>query len=144
MHMENLTLFDLNGQSIRLDQLIDGKASLLLFYNNQCLGCTGRAIPYAYELQQDFPEAQVIGIHSNFNGLQATKQEINEVFTSGESPFPIFNDNGRKLYDHFKAEGTPHWVLFNKEGKMINSVFGSQANAQNRLWYALNELESPN
>lgn len=139
--MENRTLFDLDGNSFQLSDLIAGRPTLLLLYNNNCLGCTGRAIPYAYELQQEFIEIQVIGIHSNFNGQQATKKTINEIFSTGKSPFPIYNDDGHKLYDDLNAEGTPHWVLYNEKSELINSIFGSQPNAQNRLWYSLSELQ---
>lgn len=140
-NMENRALFDLEGKAFELRKLIADKPTLLLLYNNQCLGCTGRAIPYAYELQQEFSDIQVIGVHSNFNGRQATKQEINEIFTASKAPLPIYNDDGRKLYDELNAEGTPHWVLYNEKGELINSIFGSQPNAQNRLWYALRELQ---
>jgi len=43
-------------------------------------------------------------------------------------------------YEKFKAEGTPHWLIFDKNRELKYSIFGSQANAHNRLLYALEEL----
>jgi len=114
------------------------KPILLLFYNNQCLGCTGRAIPFAYKLQNEFA-CRLILIHSDF-GRVSTEEEIKSIFTVTEIPFEIYKDENHQLYNHFNCEGTPHWVLFNQQAEVIQSIFGSQANAQNRLFYSLDEV----
>lgn len=132
----------LDNKSINiLDKYYDNNL-LILFYNNDCLGCTGRAIPLAHKMMQEFKEIEAIGIHSNFNRT-VTKDEIIEIFTSKEIPFPIYIDEEHKVYDLYKCEGTPHWVIINKKGKIYRSFFGSQGNSQTRLWYALSELTQP-
>lgn len=115
------------------------KKLLILMYNNQCLGCTGRAIPFAYQLQLENPEIQVVGIHTVFNKQQATETEIKSIFTSGELPFPIYLDEDHSVFDQFESSGTPQWVLITEAGKLYRSLFGSQEAAQNRLFYALEE-----
>ncbi len=111
---------------------------LLLFYNNQCLGCTGRAIPFAFQLQQEF-SCRVVLIHSDF-GQPSTAKTIASIFTTKAIPFEIYRDEYHKLYDYFSCEGTPHWVLINQQAEVVQSIFGSQANAQNRLLYSLEEV----
>ena len=136
----NINVLDLDGVPVDLMQQYKDTVLLLIIYNNDCLGCTGRAIPLAYEFQQEFPSIQVVGIHANFVGRTADKASIKAIFTSGELPFPIYIDRDHQVYDQFASEGTPQWVLLTAYGTVFRSVFGSQANAKNRLYYALESL----
>lgn len=129
----------LDNQTINISEKYYNKNLLILFYNNNCLGCTGRALPLAYKVMQEFKEIEVIGIHCNFN-RPITKDEIIEIFTSKELPFPIYIDEEHKVYDLYRCEGTPHWIIINKLGEMYKSFFGSQENSQTRLWFSLSEL----
>ncbi|WP_438961364.1 TlpA family protein disulfide reductase [Nonlabens sp.] len=138
--INTITVKDLNGRLVDLLKLFPKKIQLLIIYNNDCLGCTGRALPLAYEFQQQFPSIQVAGIHTNFTNREGTPENIKSVFTSGELPFPIFIDEHHTVYDQFKAEGTPQWLLITEEGVLFRSIFGSQNNAKNRLYYALESI----
>lgn len=130
----------LDEKPVDLLDLYQGHVVLVLFYNNKCLGCTGRAIPLAYEYQQSFAGLKVVGIHSNFGGEVINKGDILSIFTVDELPFPIFIDDDHRMYDQFNCEGTPHWVLISKEGEVFRSIFGSQRGTQNRMLYALEEV----
>ena len=131
---------DLDGVKVNLIERYKDKVLLLLIYNNHCLSCTGRALPLAYEFQLDYPSIQVAAIHADFPTREGTKENIKSVFTSGEVPFPIYIDQDHKVYEQFHAEGTPHWLLINSNGQLYRSIFGSQDNAKNRLFYALESL----
>lgn len=133
---------DFENNSIDLLEKYPRKPLLIIIYNNQCLGCTGRAIPLAYELQKANEDIQVIGIHSSFNALQVTESDIKSIFTIDELPFPIYLDNDHSVYDQFDSAGTPQWVLITKEGQLSRSIFGSQEGAQNRLMYALEQIKN--
>ncbi|HZK96728.1 MAG TPA: redoxin domain-containing protein [Prolixibacteraceae bacterium] len=136
----SIAVTDFEGNKVDLITKYKGLPLLLIFYNNACLGCTGRAIPLAYEFQQENPSIQVIGIHSNFGNAEVTKEDIQSIFTSGEVPFPIYIDKNHSVYDQFDAEGTPQWILITSEGELYKSIFGSQDGAQNRLSYAIEAL----
>ncbi|MDO6596649.1 redoxin domain-containing protein [Oceanihabitans sp. 2_MG-2023] len=138
--IKSIPVLDLDGVATDLMVLYKNKVQLLLIYNNDCLGCTGRAIPLAYKLQQQYPNIQVAGIHADFMHREGTKENIKSIFTSGENPFPIYMDKSHKVYDQFQAEGTPQWLIISKNGELFRSVFGSQDNAQNRIFYALESL----
>ena len=131
-----------NFENTEVDLLkkYSNKPLLLLFYNNACLGCTGRAIPLAYQFKQDYKDIEVIGIHSNFTSNDVSKEDILSIFTINELPFPIYIDKDHKMYDFFNSEGTPQWILLTSKGEVYRSIFGSQDNAQNRLYYALENL----
>tara|TARA_R110002124_G_scaffold206581_1_gene373124 strand:+ start:2889 stop:3335 length:447 start_codon:yes stop_codon:yes gene_type:complete len=140
--VESILVRDFNNNSVDLIKKYKGKPLLAIIYNNQCLGCTGRAIPLAYELQKENEEIQVVGIHTSFNSSQASESDIKSIFTVDALPFPIFLDNGRAIYDQFESSGTPQWVLITKEGKLSRTIFGSQEGAQNRLYYAIEQLKA--
>ncbi|MBQ0769495.1 MAG: redoxin domain-containing protein [Bizionia sp.] len=142
--IQHIKVKDLEGNAVDLMTTYTNKILLLIIYNNDCLGCTGRAIPLAYEFQQNYPTIQVAGIHTNFVNREGTKESIKAIFTSGENPFPIFIDEHHKVFDQFNAEGTPQWLLISEKGELFRSVFGSQDNAQNRLYYALESLVEDN
>ncbi|GAK90598.1 hypothetical protein JCM19297_1914 [Nonlabens ulvanivorans] len=138
----SIVVKDLDLNHVDLIQQHSGKVQLLLIYNNDCLGCTGRAIPLAYEFQLQFPNIEVAAIHSDFTNREGNKENIKAIFTSGEIPFPIYIDQHHQVYDQFKAEGTPQWLLITATGELYRSIFGSQDNAKNRLFYALESLVS--
>lgn len=140
--VKSIEVTNFEGTKLDLMSKYKGKPLLLLFYNNSCLGCTGRAIPLAYEFQQQYSFIQVVGIHSNFGTNTITENDIKSIFTSNEIPFPIYIDEHHKEYDSFKSEGTPQWILITKTGKLYKSIFGSQLGAQNRLYYALESLKN--
>jgi peroxiredoxin len=138
--INKIELETLEGEKTELLTRYLGKPILLLFYNNDCLGCTGRALPMAYDFNLQYRDLKVLGIHSNFGKQDFTKEDIINMFTSKRLPFPIFFDKKRIAYKQFNCEGVPHWIILDKKGEVFRSVFGSQEAAHNRLMYALDEL----
>jgi peroxiredoxin len=139
--VDSILVQDFNGNQIDLINEYRGKPILAIIYNNQCLGCTGRAIPLAYQLQKENAGVQVVGIHSNFTNTKVIENDIKSIFRIHELPFPIFLDEGHLVYDQFDSEGTPQWLLITKDAILSSSIFGSQEGAQNRLFYALEQLD---
>lgn len=138
--IESINVQDFSENHIDLVQKYNKRPMLIIIYNNQCLGCTGRAIPLAYNFQKEYENLQVIGLHSNFNSNKVTEKDIKSIFTIDELPFPIYIDKDHKVYDQFNSEGTPQWLLINANGELERSIFGSQSGSQNRLSYALEQL----
>lgn len=138
--LKSICVTQFDGQKIDLLKKYSNEHLLIIIYNNQCLGCTGRAIPLAYEYQQKYKSLKVIGIHSDFGQSKSNEKEIKSIFTSGDVPFPIYIDRNHEIYDQFESEGTPQWLLINKDKTLYRSIFGSQIGVQNRLLYALEEL----
>lgn len=140
---KNSLLFPLKSLSGEaFDPLLTYKGTpiLMIFYHTSCLGCTGRALPLAFKLQKDHPSVQLVVIHTEFNSMKCSIDDILSVFTDRHPPFPIYLDENAFNFNYFEAQGTPHWLLFDKRGQLKHSIFGSQANAHNRLLYALEEL----
>lgn len=117
-----------------------GKPLLIIIYNNQCIGCVGRAIPLANDFQKEFNNIQVVGLHTSFKEEVIREEDIRSIFTIENLPFPIYIDSNRSVYDQFKSQGTPQWVLIQSDGHLYRSIFGSMADSKNRLMYALESL----
>ena len=141
MILPDIKLTDLKENYHTLSSLIQkSKLNLILFYNTDCLGCTGRAIPLAYKLHQEHLFLALTVIHSNFRNTPFSRDEVLSVFTDQESPIPIYRELNHELYDFFECEGTPHWVLMNDKQEILYSFFGSQDGAQMKLQYAIEEF----
>ena len=124
-----------------------GKPLLILFFYLGCPGCTGRAIPFANRMVLEHGDKiNVLGIHSNFEGPEYSNDNVISTLNSLHVKFPFFKDSGFATTFHdYQAAGTPHWILVNKDGKVIRSIFGSDPNRA-LLWldYAIIEELSNN
>ncbi|MFA7115866.1 MAG: hypothetical protein WC140_01335 [Bacteroidales bacterium] len=149
--ISSINVKDLKNHDINLIEKYKGQNLLIIIYNNQCLGCTGRGIPLAYELGKEFRHIQPIAIHTRFDHNESicakasfkptTVNEIREIFTTGKEPFPIYLDEDNSVYKQFESKGTPQWLIINREGKLFRSFFGSMEGAQNRLGYSIMSLK---
>lgn len=118
-----------------------GKPLLLLFFNLSCAGCTGRALPYTLELQERYPDLQIAAIHSSFSpGSTFSAAQVRSVLDYFGVTYPVFMDDGETTFSHYEAEGTPHWIVFDREGQVHRSFFGSMEGPVQRMEYLLLEL----
>ena len=134
------SLTTLDGSPAPAPEAFLGKPLLILIFNVGCLGCLGRALPFSLKLLDAYPDLQVIAIHTHTPGPDYPPARIEAVKKANHLPYPVYLDQGHETYDRYRAEGTPHWVLLDAEGKVRRSIWGSMANAQQRLDYALAEL----
>lgn len=107
-----------------------GKPLLILFFSLGCPGCLGRAIPYANRVVYENGEnINVIGIHTNFEGIDFAKDRFEKAKEEFYIRFPFYKD---KNYDttflNYGAGGTPHWIIVDKNGIVEYSIFGSAPN----------------
>jgi len=120
-----------------------GRPLLLLFFSLGCPGCLGRAIPYANRIvYEKGTQMNVLGIHTNFEALDFSKEQFETAKEKYFIRFPFFKDqNYDTTFLDFGAGGTPHWILVDAEGKVNYSIFGSDPNnALLRLDLKIQEL----
>ncbi len=142
--MQNTTSIDwrvthLDGSAAPQLADLQGKPTLLLFFSLGCLGCLSRGVPLAQQFAINYPELNVIGVHSNFGNNPYSAGQVQALVDERELQFPVLMDEGHVTYDSFEAEGTPHWVLLDEQGQVEKSFFGSQPNSVQRLTYAMLE-----
>jgi thiol-disulfide isomerase/thioredoxin len=126
-----------------------GKPGVVMFFNLECPGCVSRGLPFLKRLYQEHVEALTIMlIHTAFGHKHYPRDEVVPTLqhfakSFAKLPFPIALDLDGKLAEHYQAAGTPHWLVFNQQGELIKSMFGSQENTQTRLEYVLEEVGKP-
>ncbi|MBT8221284.1 MAG: TlpA family protein disulfide reductase [Bacteroidia bacterium] len=121
-----------------------GKPLLILFFSLGCPGCLGRAIPFANRIAyENEGTMHVLGIHTNFEGVDVSKEKFLKAKEEFYIRFPFFKDyNYDTTFLNYGAGGTPHWILVDEEGNVVYSIFGSDPNnALLRLDYMINELK---
>lgn len=123
-------------------QLIDlqGQYVLLLFYNLGCAGCMGRGLPLAQRIQDLYTELRVILIHSDFGRHTYPAEDIRQATEARITNLEQYRDQEHRTYDAFGAEGTPHWILLDPEGRIHRTFFGSTQAVQVRMDYVLREI----
>jgi thiol-disulfide isomerase/thioredoxin len=120
-----------------------GKPLLILFFNLGCPGCKGRALPFANSIVVDYGNlVNVCGIHTNFEGLDYSDEELIKAKETYYIRFPYYRDfNFNTTFINYEAGGTPHWILTDKELNPVYSIFGSDPNnALLRLDLKIKEL----
>lgn len=116
-----------------------GNALLILFFSRGCPSCLSRAIPFSLQVRKVYPEINLVGIHTRFEGAVYSPTQIDEIIQLHHIPYPVYRDQGHETFDLMGAEGTPHWILLNEKGNPVRSIFGSMPNALQRLDYLLQE-----
>lgn len=120
-----------------------GQPLLILFFSLGCPGCLGRAIPYANRIvYEKGDKVNVLGIHTNFEGVDFTTEQFINAKEKFYIRFPFFKDhNFDTTFLDYGAGGTPHWILTDHNGNTAYSIFGSDPNnALLRLDLKLTEL----
>ena len=120
-----------------------GKPLLILIFSLGCPGCLGRAIPYANRIvYENAEQINVIGIHTNFEGLDIDNEKFYAAKEEFYLKFPFYKDfNYDTTFLNYGAGGTPHWILVNEEREVVYSIFGSDPNnALLRLDLKMNEI----
>lgn len=133
------TIFD---DIVPTPESFKGKPLLILFFSLGCPGCLGRAIPYANRIVYENNDTiNVIGIHTNFEGVDFKKEKFEKAKEEFFIRFPFYKDfNYDTTFLNYGAGGTPHWILVDKEGSVSYSIFGSDPNnALLRLDYMIQE-----
>jgi thiol-disulfide isomerase/thioredoxin len=120
-----------------------GKPLLIIFFSLGCPGCLGRAIPFANRVvYEKGTQMNVVGIHTNFEGVDFSVEQFKKAKEDFYIRFPFYKDkNFNNTFLQYRAGGTPHWVLLDKNSVVVYSIFGSDPNnALLRLDLKINEL----
>jgi len=123
-----------------------GKPGLAMLFNLECAGCISRGVPFLKRLVAEHGDAlQVVMVHTAYGHRPHPREELVPAVQHFAGDFarlevPIALDVDGSLAEAWGAEGTPHWFVFDAQGRLARSIYGSQENAQTRLGYLLEEL----
>lgn len=106
-----------------------GKPLVIMFFYLGCPGCKGRAIPYANSIVYENVGVNVIGIHTRFAGKVYTDEQLRAMKDEFYIRFPYYRDLPEATtFNNYFAGGTPHWILVDAKGIVVQSMFGSDPN----------------
>jgi hypothetical protein len=125
------------------------RPGIAVVFHLECPGCVSRAIPWLKRLAAgDGDRLTLLAIHTAYGHRQLERgavvpQLVHYASNFAALPFPVALDLDGSWAAGMGAEGTPHWFVWDAEGNLVRSVYGSQENAQTRLAYLLEELLGP-
>lgn len=123
-----------------------GRPGLIMAFNLECAGCISRGIPFLKRLGIEHGDALAIGLLHTAHGHRVLPRDRVEpqlrrfAESFARLPFPVAIDADGGLAERWGAEGTPHTFVFDRDGELLRSVYGSQENAKTRLAYLTQEL----
>lgn len=123
-----------------------GKPGLVMLFNLECPGCISRGVPLVKRLAAAYGERlQVVMVHTAYGHRRYERDEVVPTLRHFAERFarlevPVALDLDGALAEAWGAEGTPHWLVYDADGTLARSIYGSQENAQTRLEYLLEEL----
>jgi len=117
-----------------------------MFFNLECAACVARGVPFIKRMQKEHGERiRTMLVHTSLGHRELPREQVVPTLVRFAEEFarvgmPVALDLSGDLARAWKIEGTPHWYVFDAEGELARSVFGSQDNARTRLEYLLEEL----
>jgi hypothetical protein len=120
-----------------------GKPGLALAFNLACAGCVGRAVPWLKRLAPSVGDrAVLLAIHTSYGREVWPREEVapqvaHYAAEYAALPFPLALDLDGGWARANGAQGTPHWFVWDAQGRLERSVYGSQENALTRLGYVV-------
>lgn len=126
-----------------------GKPGLVMAFNLECAACVSRGIPLLKRLGNEYGDAlQLALLHTAYGHRDLPRDDVEPAVVRfaqsfARLPFPVALDADGSRAQRWGAEGTPHWWVFDREGTLARSFYGSQDNARTRLAYLVQELLTP-
>ncbi|MSQ78624.1 MAG: redoxin domain-containing protein [Flavobacteriaceae bacterium] len=100
-----------------------GRFVLLDFWTYGCISCQ-HVIPILKQLEEEFPDLVVIGVHSaKFLGEQTT-QHIRKAVERFGIKHPVVNDYKFELWNQYGMRAWPSFVLIDPDGYIFSSFSG--------------------
>ncbi len=115
------------------EKSFSGKVVAIHAFQMLCPGCILHGIPQAQRLHEAFngDQISVVGLHTVFEhheamaevSLKAFLHEFRVKFPVGID-MPSASDRIPRTMDHYKMQGTPTWLVFDRNGKLVINAFG--------------------
>ncbi len=119
-----------------------------MFFNLECPGCVSRGVPFLKRLGAAYGDKlSTLLVHTSYGHRLLERDEVVPALTHFANDYarlamPVALDLSGDLARAWGVEGTPHTCVFDGNGDLQRSLFGSQDNARTRIEYLLEELTS--
>lgn len=108
---------DLKGKSVYVQDLLDGKLTMVSFWATWCVPCL-KEMKYLNQFHVSFTDQgfQVIGISTDDT---RSARRVPSVIKSKKVTYPILLDTEQVLFNRFQSSAMPFSVLVSPEGKIL-------------------------
>ena len=115
------------------EKSFNGKVVAIHAFQMLCPGCILHGIPQAQRLHEAFNSdlVSVVGLHTVFEHHEAMKEVSLKAFLHQfRINFPVGIDMPSacdripRTMEHYKLQGTPTWLIFDRQGKLVVNAFG--------------------
>jgi hypothetical protein len=117
---------------------------MALAFNLECAGCVGRAVPWLKRLAPRVGDrAVLLAVHTAYGHRALPRAQV-------APQVPATPPSSRRCRSRWPStstaagreangcgQGTPHWFVWDAQGRLERSVYGSQENALTRLGYTV-------
>jgi hypothetical protein len=120
-----------------------GRPGMALLFHLGCAGCVARAVPWLKRLAPHVGDRAVLfAVHTAYGHEVRPRDEVapqvaHYAAAFAALPFPLALDLDGSWARATGAQGTPHWFVWDAQGRLERSVYGSQENALTRLGYVV-------
>jgi len=118
LNLPNLTAKTIEGDVVKLGELIGKKPIYLKFWATWCIPCRKQMPHLQHSFDQYGNKIEILAVNININdsldAIKITQQEY-------QLSVPIVIDEGAVLAQSFNLIATPYHVLISKEGKIVHT-----------------------
>jgi thiol-disulfide isomerase/thioredoxin len=107
-------------------EIADLKDRIILvdFWTYACVNCI-QALPEIKKLEEQFgSKLVVIGVHSGKFSNEKDSSEIKKAILKHDITHPVINDADFRIWNSFKANSWPTFILINPNGRIVKTYFG--------------------
>jgi len=122
---DDIQLNDKNGNMIAFETILGqlkGNVIYLNFWASWCVPCRS-AMPEAFKLRKEYKDKDVAFVYLAFNDREDTwKKAVNDLrLNDGRAiNFFIINSKSSKAIQELKIESVPHYLIYDKAGKIVH------------------------
>ena len=99
---------------------------LLDFWTYACVNCI-QSIPEIKKLEKEFGDKlTVIGVHSGKFDNEKDAESIRKAIIKHDITHPVINDSDLKIWNNFKVQAWPTFILLNPHGNVVKIVSGEE------------------
>ena len=136
-----IKLKDLNGKSIGISSILEGKPTVICFFATWCKPCLieMNAIADEYEDWQDESAFELIAISVDDSKSNA---KLKSLVNGNDWPFEVYSDSNSELKRALNIGAIPYSLIVNKKGDIVYEKTSYTVGAEYELYKKFKELNS--
>jgi peroxiredoxin len=134
-----ISIKNLNGKSIELEEAIDGKPIVVCFFATWCKPCLVElnAIAEVYDDWQDESDFNLLAISVDDSKSNA---KLKSLVNGNDWPFKVYLDSNSELKRALNINAIPHSLIVNAKGEVVYEKTSYTVGAEYELYEKFKEL----